>query len=244
MWKVAAKGGKDKPLSWQGDVAEGNAKDFAETLWPPSNAAELGLEKWWVDSFAERAHLLIRFSLRLVPHDQNTGGFFVCVLQKAEELDEEEQIASTEAEPTSETVPATTKGQLDTTSAETSAAQEPETGNSLKRAAPSSPAGPSAESKPKAGPPAKRQRRDATFKEDPFSFVDPEHEEVKRITSVPFPVYGSTSMLIRQAMVPSQGVVPSRRSHGPKRIWRPPSSHVPRQPYHQGELTEESRLFS
>lgn len=47
-WKVAARGGKDKPLSWQGDVAEGNAKDLAETLWPPSNATELGLEKWYV----------------------------------------------------------------------------------------------------------------------------------------------------------------------------------------------------
>lgn len=133
-------------------------------------------------------HQLIRCSLRLMPHDQNTGGFFVCVLEKAAELDEEEQIAATEAQPAAaEADLVAAEGQANAEAADTSNAQEPEAGNSLKRAAPSSPAGPSAESKPKAGPPAKRQRRDASFKEDPFSFVDPEHEEVKRISSVHSP---------------------------------------------------------
>lgn len=119
-------------------------------------------------------------SLRLLPHDQNTGGFFVCVLQKSEAVDEE-LAAAVEAET------ARAMGRVEASASANADAMDIEQSepNGLKRSAPSSPgsAPPEANKKAKAaGPPAKRQRRDASFKEDPFSFVDPEHEEIKRIS--------------------------------------------------------------
>lgn len=51
---------------------------LARSHWPP--AEELGLERWYAHS-AERFWLLIKDSIRIYPHLQDTGGFFVAVLQ-------------------------------------------------------------------------------------------------------------------------------------------------------------------
>lgn len=131
---------------------EDKSKDkMAATLWPPANAGELGLEH----------------CLRLLPHDQNTGGFFVCVLEKKAEpsaVPEGTAIVDVDALPEPDEV-------------ET---MDEKGGQSLKRAA-----SPSAADEPetkKAKPDAKKKKKpDMSFHEDPFSFVDPQHDEVKSV---------------------------------------------------------------
>lgn len=60
-WKTGYEEGK----SGTGSFKE---KPLAPTLWAPEGAEHMGLEH----------------CLRLAPHDQNTGGFFVCVLEREE----------------------------------------------------------------------------------------------------------------------------------------------------------------
>jgi multisite-specific tRNA:(cytosine-C5)-methyltransferase len=53
--------------------------------WPPPNVAELHLENWYVTTRElehPRAVLILPLSIRIYPHLQDTGGFFVAVLQK------------------------------------------------------------------------------------------------------------------------------------------------------------------
>jgi multisite-specific tRNA:(cytosine-C5)-methyltransferase len=51
--------------------------------WPPANVEDLGLERWWVTYFIIVLMTSINLgSLRIYPHLQDTGGFFVAVLQK------------------------------------------------------------------------------------------------------------------------------------------------------------------
>ncbi|WVR04516.1 hypothetical protein IAU60_001520 [Kwoniella sp. DSM 27419] len=129
-------------------------KGLPASLWPPANATELGLER----------------CMRLLPHDQNTGGFFVCVLQKADTESIEEASASTSLK-RSATSPAP--------SAESKRARE----KSPEKEASELPA--TAENTEAAGEqsakPEKKEKRDLSFREDPLSYVDPEHAEVKSL---------------------------------------------------------------
>lgn len=100
--------------------------------------------------------------MRLFPHDQNTGGFFVCVLEKAS--------PSSSAVSNGAGVSSSTVLPQAESSASTSAKRE------------LSPSGsPAPESKKAKSAPPKKFKRDLGFKEEPFSFVDPEHEEIKSI---------------------------------------------------------------
>lgn len=131
-------------------------KGLPKTIWPPANAGELNLER----------------SLRLLPHDQNTGGFFVCVLEK-------------KAEPTP-VAAGTERVKIDELPQPDSVEAIDEKGaTSLKRHA-SDDADDAASSSKKvktATGAKKKEKRDLSFREDPFSFVDPEHDEVKLISA-------------------------------------------------------------
>lgn len=122
-----------------------------------------------------------------MPHDQNTGGFFVCVLQKAGSPEDEPELVpdfpigeAAQAGKTDEK----TQEKADAPAQAEQTEQAAEGSNGLKRRAMSPTAEANLAKKLKAGPVARRQRRDPHFKEDPFSFVDPDHEEIKRISSV------------------------------------------------------------
>jgi len=52
---------------------------LARSHWPP--AEELGLERWYVHSAACWNWLLMKDSIRIYPHLQDTGGFFIAVFQ-------------------------------------------------------------------------------------------------------------------------------------------------------------------
>lgn len=117
--------------------------------------------------------------MRLLPHDQDTGGFFVCVLEKKETAADTLSKEPTPAVELPEVAPLDDVVVADETGS-----------SSLKRAA--SPSG-VADAEPevkkaKSGPSkaalakqAKKQKRDTSFKEDAFSFVDPGHAEIKSI---------------------------------------------------------------
>lgn len=141
--------------------------------------------------------------MRLYPHDQNTGGFFVCVLERSGKP--LESIGTTDpvpAPPPAERAPAV--------EAEVVASVDESGTSSLKRAAPPSPSPnePVAETEskkpkqeraaeaesevkpeqkeksqpqPQPQPKGKKTRRDIGFKEDPFSYVDPDHVEVNSL---------------------------------------------------------------
>lgn len=108
--------------------------------------------------------------MRLFPHDQDTGGFFVCVLEKA---------ASAPTEPVPAPEPVEEKPVVE------DAVVADETGTStLKRElSPSAADGPEEAKKIKkeTKQEAKKKRRDPSWKEDPFSYVDVDHQEVKAI---------------------------------------------------------------
>ena len=113
-------------------------------------------------------------SMRLFPHDQDTGGFFVCVLEKTK---------TAPAEPVPAPAPIDEKPVID------DAVVADEAGSStLKRElSPSAAEGPEDVKKVKKElkKEEKKKRRDPSWKEDPFSYVDPDHQEVKAITYVP-----------------------------------------------------------
>lgn len=122
---------------------------------------------------------MLRDSMRLYPHDQNTGGFFVCVLQKAG--------TPPATSGTTEPVPAPPPAEEILPVEDAVVADETGT-SSLKRAAPSPPPE-SAEAieakKPRQQPPqGRKQRRDIGFKEEPFSYVDSGHKEVQSLVYV------------------------------------------------------------
>lgn len=126
-------------------------KGMPETCWPPANAAELNLER----------------CLRLLPHDQNTGGFYVCVLEK-------------KAAPEAPAANATKVEKVDIASLPTPdevIAIDEKGSLPLKRAA--SPSAEAAAAPKKLRSEAtKKEKRDLQFREDPFSFVDPTHAEI------------------------------------------------------------------
>jgi len=163
--------------SYREQVKEGNERErdklkgIATTAWAPGNVEELGLERRRVISQHDILNALRRNSMRLLPHDQDTGGFFVCVLQKAGLATEAPSV------PVSPTKIPATPLLDDVTVADDSGS------SSLKRtASPSTPAESSGVKKPKQE--SKKQKRDLGFREDPYSFVDPKHEEVQSITWV------------------------------------------------------------
>ncbi|WRT64898.1 uncharacterized protein IL334_001837 [Kwoniella shivajii] len=127
-------------------------KGLPKSLWPPTNATELNLER----------------CMRLLPHDQNTGGFFVCVLEKAgsSSSTNNAEEATTSSLKRSATSPAP--------SGETKRARE-------KSPEPEVPVTPAETTPAPSAKPGKKEKRDLTFKEDPLSYVSPEHEEVKSI---------------------------------------------------------------
>ncbi|ORY27062.1 S-adenosyl-L-methionine-dependent methyltransferase [Naematelia encephala] len=150
-------------------VDEGNEREkdkmrgLAKTLWAPDNVTELGLEK----------------CLRLLPHDQNTGGFFVCVLEKAGspsttsnkadlvQIEEILEIAAPASEvPEPEPAP--------TLPADVTVADESGTATLKRAVSPSVPAGPEAKK-----PMKKKEKPDLGFREDPYSFVDRNNAEVQ-----------------------------------------------------------------
>jgi multisite-specific tRNA:(cytosine-C5)-methyltransferase len=107
--------------------------------------------------------------MRLLPHDQDTGGFFVCVLEKAGQKTDAPPIPDPPHElpavpPLDDVIVADESGC-----------------SSLKRAAsPPTPSGPSESKRPKQE--TKKPKRDLGFREDPYSFVDPNHVEVASIS--------------------------------------------------------------
>jgi multisite-specific tRNA:(cytosine-C5)-methyltransferase len=122
------------------------------------------------------------FRMRLFPQDQNTGGFFVCVLEKAGSVKvEAETTEPVPSPPAPEEIPVIED-----------AVVADETGTStLKRAvSPSAEVGPEAvkktkqEEKKEAKKEEKRKKRDPAWREDPFSYVDVSHKEVGLIVYV------------------------------------------------------------
>ncbi|KAK8846869.1 hypothetical protein IAR55_005959 [Kwoniella newhampshirensis] len=134
-------------------------KGLPSTLWPPANVAELGLEN----------------CMRLLPHDQNTGGFFVCVLEKRGSKSSAPSTTAEDAASSSLKRPASPAAQ----GSETKRAREnsPAAGSSSGVATPAEASTPATT----ASGPAKKEKRDLSFKEDPYSYVDPENEEIKTI---------------------------------------------------------------
>ena len=109
-------------------------------------------------------------SMRLLPHDQDTGGFFVAVLERAgasQTSSLKRQASPVEGE--AEIKRAREKSPAPAASAEAEAAPAA--------------AAAAAESAVKAEKPVttKKEKRDNSFKEDPYSYVDPSHAEVKAI---------------------------------------------------------------
>lgn len=107
--------------------------------------------------------------MRLFPHDSDTGGFFVCVLEK--------KAAASSSVPAPPPVKETPVLEAVTVADETGS-------TTLKRElSPSAETGPeeAKKSKKEVKREEKKQRRDPNWKEDPFSYVDQEHDEVKSI---------------------------------------------------------------
>nr|XP_019005307.1 multisite-specific tRNA:(cytosine-C5)-methyltransferase [Kwoniella mangroviensis CBS 8507]OCF68768.1 multisite-specific tRNA:(cytosine-C5)-methyltransferase [Kwoniella mangroviensis CBS 8507] len=137
----------------RGDEKENDkGKGLPKTLWPPANAAELNLDR----------------CMRLLPHDQNTGGFFVCVLKKK---------GSPEAEPASSSLKRPASSPPPTSDTKRAREKSPEPGSSTAAIPAETTPVPSTTVKPE----EKKEKRDLTFREDPLSYVDPEHAEVKSI---------------------------------------------------------------
>ena len=107
--------------------------------------------------------------MRLLPQDQNTGGFFVCVLLKA-------------GEPAGGSPTFALPVELPSVPRLDNVMVADESGSSsLKRApSPSTTAEGSESKKPKQE--LKKPKRDLGFKEDPYSFVNPSHAEVQNMS--------------------------------------------------------------
>jgi multisite-specific tRNA:(cytosine-C5)-methyltransferase len=137
-----------------------------------------------------------------VPQDQNTGGFFVCVLEKASDaVIEEPSEALPEIPPLVDVAVADETGSSRLKRAATPTGiegQELETKRSKSDAAETEMQieavadpeeamtnGVEVQSKPKqqknAGSSKKKEKRDLSFREDPYSYVRADHEEVDKI---------------------------------------------------------------
>ena len=129
--------------------------------------------------------------MRLVPHDQDTGGFFVCVFEKASDAPEDEPEVELPPVPSlDDVVVADEKGAQSLKraaspsaieGAETEAKRAKQEGEVEGAAVPAEEKVEDKSEKKVAPAKAKKVRRDMSFKEDPYSFVDPNHEEVQSI---------------------------------------------------------------
>jgi multisite-specific tRNA:(cytosine-C5)-methyltransferase len=135
------------------DEEKRQKKELASTLWAPENAGELNLER----------------ALRLLPHDQNTGGFFVCVLEKAGQ-----PVATSAPKVDIDALPE--MGDVEATDEKGSLSLKRALSPSAEGAEGTEPQAKKAKAPGQA--PKKKERPDLAFREDPFSFVDPSHEEV------------------------------------------------------------------
>jgi multisite-specific tRNA:(cytosine-C5)-methyltransferase len=129
-------------------------------------------------------------SMRLVPHDQDTGGFFVCVLEKLVDAPEGEAVAELPPVPALDDVIMADEKGASTLKRSASPSGIEGAESEAKRVKAEGEAEPAEESakteaapEKKAGPSRtpKKVKKDASFKEDPYSFVDPNHEEVQSI---------------------------------------------------------------
>lgn len=68
-WKVTSKDGRTVYNSYE-DVPEGERRRITESMFPRAEYASLGLER----------------AMRILPHLQDSGGFFIAVLEKVDEL--------------------------------------------------------------------------------------------------------------------------------------------------------------
>lgn len=139
--------------------------------------------------------------MRLLPHDQDTGGFFVAVLRKkgtaAPPNKEDKPTASTSVSETEASVvpklePLDEADVKPTVADETGVSTLPLTNGKHAR----SPSPPESSELPEAKKvkeeegtetkeaEVKKPKRDLGFREDPYSYTSPEHEEVKAIESV------------------------------------------------------------
>lgn len=108
--------------------------------------------------------------MRLLPHDQDTGGFFVAVLERAgasQPSSLKRQASPVEGE--AEIKRAREKSPAPAELAEAEAAAE------------AAPAVAKSEDKAEKPVTTKKEKRDNSFKEDPYSYVDPSRAEVKAI---------------------------------------------------------------
>ncbi|WWC87043.1 uncharacterized protein L201_001928 [Kwoniella dendrophila CBS 6074] len=149
QYKEAIKNGEEK--------ANDRGKGLPKTLWPPANAGELNLER----------------CMRLLPHDQNTGGFFVCVLEKSAGTSANDPTSIEEATTSTLKRPASSPPPSSETKRAREASPAPET-SATATPTETTPA-------PTAKPEDKKEKRDLTFREDPLSYVSPDHEEVKSL---------------------------------------------------------------
>jgi len=117
--------------------------------------------------------------MRLLPHDQDTGGFFVCVLEK--------QASSNGYSSVPEPITDDPTSNAETAEKPVDADTEPSTStSSLKRQASHTPPveAMKVEKKPRQEATTminKREKRDLGFKEDPFGFVAEDNEDVTTI---------------------------------------------------------------
>ena len=124
----------------------------------------------------------LTYRLRLLPHDQNTGGFYVCVLQKADN-----------ATTTSSTHTSTpTAGSAGTKRALSPSAEERDASAAKKErpstpaedaSSTSTPAAVSAPAVPNAGTDKddKKKKQDWSYREDPFSYAPESDPELQSI---------------------------------------------------------------
>jgi len=116
---------------------------------------------------------LIICSLRLLPHDQDTGGFFVCVLERVprEKTAQSEESVSTAGVKRAASPSAGEEEQSKKAKIEESAA-EPTPGEPIK-------VGEVEINLPAPKGELKQGRSDPNFKEDAFFFINPEDPELK-----------------------------------------------------------------
>lgn len=179
-WKVATQEGKDGEIHWYNTfdeyrkaVDEGKEKEKAEkgkglpsTLWAPENVEDLNLDRWYVFLFGKSTLATDEISMRLLPHDQDTGGFFVAVLERvgaSQSSSLKRQASPVEGE------------------AEIKRVREKSPAPAELAEAEAAPAAAKSEDKAEKPVTTKKEKRDNSFKEDPYSYVDPSRAEVKAI---------------------------------------------------------------
>ena len=106
-----------------------------------------------------------------MPHDQNTGGFFVCVLEKTGTATTNGAEVELPAVPPLDDVVVADEAGASTSKRVGS----PSVGDAVQ------PEEKRAKQESSGRPQSKKQKRDLSFREEPFAYVDPENEEVKSI---------------------------------------------------------------